>query len=307
MTQRILIAYDGSSCADAALDDLRRAGLAHKAEAVVISVAEQWLALPASYGMVERKFKGSSPGEIERAQMEAAQACKRIQLSFPDWHVRAEVESGSPARIVIEKAGLWPADLVVVGSHGRSALGRFVLGSVSQRVVTGTVCSVRIARGRSAEDNTPVRVVIGIDGSPGAEAAVRAVSRRKWPRGSEVRLVSAQYAIPPTAAVHMIGPIAAWVQEEREKLHKMHATSTKELRSARLVVSSVVKEGDPKKLLCDEAEIWGADSIFVGARGISRIDRFMLGSVSAAVAARSHCSVEVVRLRQATESVVEEL
>ena len=105
----------------------------------------------------------------------------------------------------------------------------------------------------------------------------------------------------------MIGPIAAWVQEEREKLHNMHATSTKELRSARLVVSSVIKEGDPKKLLCDEAEIWGADSIFVGARSISRIDRFMLGSVSAAVAARSHCSVEVVRLRQATESVIEEL
>jgi nucleotide-binding universal stress UspA family protein len=262
---------------------------------LVVSVAEQWLALPASYGMVERRFTDSSLDGIETAQMLAARACDRIQLSFPDWQVRAEADSGSPARIVIEKAGRWPADLVVVGSHGRSALGRFVLGSVSQRVVTGTVCSVRIARGRLGEDKTPVRVVIGIDGSPGAEAAVRAVSTRKWPRGSEARLISAQYAIPPMVAARMVGPIAAWVEEEREKLREMQETSTKELRSARLVVSSVVKESDPKKLLCDEAEKWGADSIFVGARGMDRVDRFLLGSVSAAVAARAHCSVEVVR------------
>jgi nucleotide-binding universal stress UspA family protein len=62
-----------------------------------------------------------------------------------------------------------------------------------------------------------------------------------------------------------------------------------------LVASPLIKEGDPKQLLCDEAERWGADCIFVGAKNLSRIDRFLLGSVSAAVAARAHCSVEVVR------------
>jgi nucleotide-binding universal stress UspA family protein len=47
-------------------------------------------------------------------------------------------------------------------------------------------------------------------------------------------------------------------------------------------------------LLIAEAESWGADCIFVGARGMGRIGRFLLGSVSSAVAARAHCSVEVV-------------
>jgi nucleotide-binding universal stress UspA family protein len=56
-----------------------------------------------------------------------------------------------------------------------------------------------------------------------------------------------------------------------------------------------MKEGDPKHVLLDEAEQWGADCLFVGARGLSRIERFLLGSVSAAVAARAQCSVEVVR------------
>jgi len=67
------------------------------------------------------------------------------------------------------------------------------------------------------------------------------------------------------------------------------------LRTRGLTVSSVITEGDPKHVLLDEAEHWGADCIFVGARGLSRVERFLLGSVSAAVAARAHCAVEVVR------------
>jgi hypothetical protein len=51
----------------------------------------------------------------------------------------------------------------------------------------------------------------------------------------------------------------------------------------------------PKSVLPDEAASWGADCIFVGARGLSRFERFRLGSVSAATAACAHCSVEIVR------------
>ncbi|MBO0799053.1 MAG: universal stress protein, partial [Blastocatellia bacterium] len=50
-----------------------------------------------------------------------------------------------------------------------------------------------------------------------------------------------------------------------------------------------------KRLLVSEAESWGADCVFVGARGLGRAGRFLIGSVSSSVAARAHCSVEVVR------------
>jgi len=66
------------------------------------------------------------------------------------------------------------------------------------------------------------------------------------------------------------------------------------------VVSTLVVDGDPKALLPREAERWQADSIFVGARGVRGVERFLLGSVSAAVAARAPCSVEVVRPRPST-------
>ncbi len=72
------------------------------------------------------------------------------------------------------------------------------------------------------------------------------------------------------------------------------------LRNVGLTASLELKKGDPQRILLEEAESWQADSIFVGAKGMRGIERLMLGSVSAAVAARAHCSVEVVRPKQTT-------
>jgi nucleotide-binding universal stress UspA family protein len=68
------------------------------------------------------------------------------------------------------------------------------------------------------------------------------------------------------------------------------------LRRAGLHASGIVKQGSPKKVLVDEADLLDVDCIFIGARGLGAVGRFMLGSVSMAVTARAHCSVEVVRL-----------
>jgi nucleotide-binding universal stress UspA family protein len=71
-----------------------------------------------------------------------------------------------------------------------------------------------------------------------------------------------------------------------------------ELENKGVTVSSAVVTGDPKRVLVQHAEEFGADCIFTGATGFSNpIERFLVGSVSAAVAARAHCSVEVVRAR----------
>jgi nucleotide-binding universal stress UspA family protein len=77
---------------------------------------------------------------------------------------------------------------------------------------------------------------------------------------------------------------------------KIVRTAVEHLRPTGLAVSSVVKAGDPKHVLLEEAEQWQADGMFLGARGLKRIERFLLGSVSTAMATRAHCSVEVVRL-----------
>jgi nucleotide-binding universal stress UspA family protein len=292
---KILIGYDGSAGAEAALADLKRAGLPRKAEVVVLSVAKELIPAPASIGGVTTPF----PADEFKAQREAltlARSAKAaIKPLFPDWQVRAEAAIGSPASILIRKADEFEPDLVVVGSHGHTALGRFFFGSVSQKVLHEAHGSVRVARGAGKNADEPVRIVAGIDGSEGAQAAVKEIATRHWPAGSEARVVAAVGTLPPIASEEMAVEVEKWIAAENERIREAVEAAVQRLLRAGLTVSTLVKQAVPRQLLCDEAESWGADSIFVGAKGMGRIERMLIGSVSSAVAARAHCSVEVVR------------
>lgn len=296
---KILIAYDGSECSNAALRDLQRAGLPDEAEALILAVAEDEAASPLPSGVAagagstghmptagEGKARLRFGRAVEETRTAAADACERIKAQFPLWKAQGLVAYGSPAREIITKAKIWRPDLIVVGSHGRSAIGRFILGSVSQKILAETRTAVRVARGDEKPQGSPVRLIIGLDGSASSDLAVEVVAARSWPAGSEVRLMT---SVEP---FHMYG-VEPEVQMSR--VRTLHAMAEIRLREAGLPCSSVITEGNPKTALLDEAEAWGADSIFIGARGLKGINRLLLGSVSAAVAARARCSVEIVR------------
>lgn len=185
------------------------------------------------------------------------------------------------------------ADLIVVGSHGRSALGRLFLGSISQKVLTEAHCSVRVARGLVEVDPEPARIVIGFDGSRGANAAVESISSRCWPNQTQVKLVGVT-DLSLGVDISMLPTVD--LPYNSEWLGELAEDSIRALREAGLQTEFQSEIGNPKGVIVDVAESWHANSIFVGAnRWGSRVERFLLGSVSVAVAARAHCSVEVVR------------
>lgn len=292
---KILIAYDGSDHAGAVLDDLKQAGLPPQADAVVLSVYEHWLPVPSSFAEIEPGRLSEQSNEDRDPLVMAMRAAGFVMSSFHDWDVRAETAVGSPASVIVQKADEWRPDLIVVGSHGRSALDRFFLGSVSQSVLHSARCSVRVARGRLEEPGTPVRLIVGVDGSKGAEAAINAVAERHWPPGSEARLVNGSWAVQQFVSEQMVVDLEDWIAAENVRVKEVIAASTLRLQAAGLTVSTLVRKEEPKHLLVSEAEAWGANCIFVGARGMGTLERLLLGSVSSAVAARAHCSVEVVR------------
>jgi nucleotide-binding universal stress UspA family protein len=306
---KILIAYDGSSCAEAALNDLQRAGLPAVAEGRILSVAEVFLPPSPDEPPV---FAEQPPAVVERGRAQALQAVEearslamqardRVLAMFPRWQVQADARADSAAWAVIKEAETWQPDLVVVGSHGRSALGRLVLGSVSHKVVTEACCSVRVARGRDVPPEAPIRLVIGVDGSAGAVAAVQTMAARTWPSTTEVRLLAALESRMSTGLSPAPPAMAAWVRKDDTDdlawVPRMVEVLGEQLRAAGVTVSSVLKEGDPKRLLIEEAEQWDADTICIGAQGLSGVERFVLGSVSTAVAMRAPCSVEVIHSR----------
>src|SRR5512145_1901372 len=75
---KILIAYDGSECAESAIDDLKRAGLPRRAEAIVLTIAEELFPLPASIGGVETTFAKSLLEEEKNSLALARRARSRI-------------------------------------------------------------------------------------------------------------------------------------------------------------------------------------------------------------------------------------
>lgn len=307
---KLLMAYDGSDCSEAAIDDLALAGLPTSGEAMVVSVAETWLPpkdnpeyLPENpyIEQLVAHYREKAEKLVAEAQELAGRGANRVRVALPGWKVTSEGTYGSPAWEVLSRADAFKPDLIVVGSHGYSAVGRLILGSISQKILTEAHCSVRVARGKVEVEKGPNRIVIGFDLSLGAQGAVEAVAVRQWPEGSVARLVAVTDELTATG----IGSVVPIVQEsvleineaEKEWIESAAKDALNKLSSVGLESSLDILVGNAKSVLVDEAEKWGADSIFVGANAYgSRLERFLIGSTSAAVAARAHCSVEVIRV-----------
>jgi nucleotide-binding universal stress UspA family protein len=292
---KILIAYDGSSYADAAIEDLKWAGLPAKAEAIVLSAVEAPL-VPRSWGMVETSFGTQWMEQISQAEQLAEAGCNRVARIFPQWDVKFEIATGHVPSAILEKAAAWRSDLIVVGTQGRSGVARVLLGSVSLKVLKQAKCSVRVARPRTHEG--PLRLLIGVDGSAEAEAVVDELCRRSWPKGTEVRVLSVHEMLMPVHAEQIAvgqGIYDEINRDEQLRLRTVASEASRKLEDRGLLVSSGVLEGQAKEILVGEARAWHADTLFIGARGLGRVERFLLGSVSSASVANAPCSVEVVR------------
>ena len=310
---KLLIAYDGSECARLALDDLRKAGLPSDVQATVVSIADM-ICLPTRAGGADHEFPEWMADSIERAQDEREEAvermnaesllaAERLRAEFPGWLVEAEAFGDSPAWGILKRADQLRPDLIVLGSHGYSALGRLFLGSVSLKVLHAASCSVRITRVPQRAPS-PLRLLLGVDGSRHSLAAARAIESRSWPSGTKVRVVSAVDAVMATAIVLPSVEIQRWVEATPENdswVQRMTTAVARQLREAALDVEALVVQGEPKHVLVEEAKRWKADCVFVGSQGLNAVERLMLGSVSSAVAARAPCSVEVVRLARADD------
>lgn len=307
---KILIACDGSEWAEAAIEDLKRAGLDREAEVLVMSVADVFIpdtvaeeddsGGPVYVPQAVKRAQENAQHMLEQAGVLAGQASEKIRSMFPNWHVSYHAEADSPAWAVIKMADEWKPDLVVMGAQGHSVFGgRLILGSISQRVLYEARCSVRIGRAPRKNSDRRIRILIGVDNSSDSRDAVEAVCNRNWPEGTEVGLlavVDTVMAITPNAGE----PTAMkWIEVGDEnnwdEVREIFEPLARRLRSAGLRAEVLIRRGKPADQILEEADTWGADCIFVGAKGTRGIDRLLLGSVSAAVSSRAHCSVEVVR------------
>ena len=304
---KILIAYDGSQGAGAALEGLARAGLPSSAEAMVLTVADASVALagrtPSLFAADDdvappTRLHAQAAAALHHARIVAADAAARLRKRFPRWTVSPDAWGGSPASAIVLKADVWRPDLVVVGSRSRARPARVVLGSVARKVVTEARCAVRVGRAPAGDANGPLRILVGHDGGGGGQAALLAATARTWPAGSEIRIVAVQGAelypaFDPEIDAETWPP--SEMPADRSVLRRLLDEDVARARRADLTVTADIATGLATSVLLRTSSRWKADCIFVGATSRGRAARFLLGSVSAAVADRARCSVEVVR------------
>ena len=178
----------------------------------------------------------------------------------------------------------------------RKDYAHWMLGSVARAVVASAPCTVQIVRD-AGEDHAQTldsgrRVLLATDGSKTSVQAARAVAGRPWPEGSEFRVISVEE--PWTIK-------SSRVRHEKEAQEAV-SSAEQMLASAGLKATGAVLSGNTKQAILQEAQKWAAELIVVGSHGRRGFKRFLLGSVSEAVAMNAHCSVVVVRAPRKTET-----
>lgn len=220
--------------------------------------------------------------------------------------VRLLVKEGSAGPVLLDTAERCRADLTVLGPHGHSRLMQFLLGSVSELFLNEAPTSVLIVRDwppRSRDRG--MGLVLTMDFSKDAKRAARFLSRLRLPPGSRVMVLHVEEREDPMLhRISGLGRIDLSQAVERE-MHDRKRSTLAMLerlgnRFARqgLAVDHVFAQGDPAEEILRAAERHRADLIVMGSKGLTGLERYLLGSVSRKVARHASCSVLVVRSRR---------
>ncbi len=156
---KVLLAVDGSDCSNAAVKEVVTRPWPADTEIRVISAfqvpltptPEAWAIPDDYYEEIERTARGHAQSVIEAARSRLEKEPRNHLL------ITSDVLPGSPRAAILAEADRWRPDLIVVGSHGYGAWQRFLLGSVSQAVVSHAKCSVEVVRCPSAMATTEIK------------------------------------------------------------------------------------------------------------------------------------------------------
>ena len=151
---KILLAIDGSPYSDAAVDEVGRRPWPEGSSVKVLSAYELPMPpTPEAWALPVNYFEEMDVALRKQAQNIVDSAIEKLKPKLSKTvSLDGALLPGSARTVILDEAASWGADLIVVGSHGYRAWERFLLGSVSQAVVSHAKCSVEVVRCQTAEN-----------------------------------------------------------------------------------------------------------------------------------------------------------
>ncbi len=290
----VVVGYDGSSQSEAAVDWAAAEAVRRAVALTVLYAADDAVMLGSA---------GPGPWLSEAAERIGRQiltaGVQRAQKASDSLEVRGVIHLQSATRTLVDAST--DAGLLVVGNRGHGELLGAALGSVAFAVAAYAQCPVVVVHGDTLRAAGPEHaIVVGVDGSPGSDAALRYAIDIATAEQAPLKIVCT-YRTPhwgPQELSFVVGEedggrtVTSVIRQEAARVVQNAAREVEE-RNGDLVVQAEIAEGTPARILADLAA--GAALIVVGSRGRGAFKGLVLGSVGHAVLRIAPCPVLVVR------------
>ncbi len=226
--------------------------------------------------------------EMQRIEARSARTITytKKQLALLKLKGMVHREQGAIAPTILKRAPKGDG-LLVVGSRGLDVLDRFMLGSVSTKLIHHATCPVLVVKSEAV----PLRrIALAIDGSPASAKALEFILTVFQPYRSSGKGGRAPIHV---SVVHVM-PFLKY-PELKEAGYNLVDQNVQKLVKAGFTAEPVCQLGKPAEQIMEAASKHHADLIVMGAKGLDAVSRFLIGSVSTRVVQHASCSVLVVR------------
>lgn len=217
-------------------------------------------------------------------------------------HPTVLTQEGRTHEVIVSRAQAQPADLLVMGTHGRSGVNRLLLGSVVEKVLRTAPCPVlTVPPGATEKKAAAVRfksILCPIDYSPSALEALRyALELGRQAGGCVTVLYALEYMDPEEPCEHVDFDIRRrrqyFIDHARERLHGQLAQET----ATWCELKEVVVIDRAYKAVLQHAAVSGTDLIVMGAQGTAGLELMVYGSNTQHVIRAANCPVLTVHAR----------
>ena len=280
--QKILVPLDGSELAERAIPYAVTIAQMKDSEVVFFTVSRE-------------------SGERLDRPMQAYLDFKGKELETQGVRVSTVLAYGNEAEEIIEFADKNKIDLLIISTHGYSGIKRWLYGSVTQKVLSGTSVPVLLVKSRAAEVSNVVieKILLPIDGSPLSETSLRYVEELVKGTGAEVILLRVvQPVILPTAdfpAAIDSSEAYRLMAEDQQLAKKYLEDVTASMDSKGLKVRSQLVVGKAAESIVEVAEKENVDLIAMTTHGRTGVSRWVSGSVASRVQGESRQPVLLIR------------
>jgi nucleotide-binding universal stress UspA family protein len=287
----LLLAVDGSEASRTAEEALARLMLPAQPGVDVLTVAP-----PVFQGLGQEKTFSQALLEVNAGFVKSVEE-DLGRRGFRD--VSGVVVSGRDiAGEILARSEKSKADLVVLGARGLSPVKAFLMGSVSARVSRHARTSVLVVRASAQESGGPAMVLACVDGSKASLQALQALSDWRFPPETRLTLFHVIDNVADAGVAGYAGEGFATLAyaykdlmaSSRVRSEKLLAEALALAREHFPLATARSVEGEPASGILEEARVGRYDLIVAGRRGLSGVERFLMGSVSRRVVDHAPCS-----------------